>query len=231
MYVRRLDTLEIHLQASGSLWRDALVLHDPETGTLWSQVTGEGIRGARSGTYLERYPSTVTTFAEFSRQYPQAEVLAKSDGSRGTPYEEYYADAGTMGIFGTQNQDDRLAGKSKVVGLNTDAEAVAVPLPADGRARLQTVTIGEQTLIVYWNPASETAVVYRHPEGIANELSVDEDSGRIRSVQDGISWDAATGARVGDGEIGDGLDKVPFMIAYWFSWRNFYPHTSVAESR
>jgi hypothetical protein len=229
VYVRRIDGTELHLQASGSLWRDALVLHDSETGTLWSQVTGEAIQGTHVTRHLERYPSILTTFAEFAREYPHGRVLVKPAGASGSPYADYYASPGRMGIFGTQNPDGRIAGKSKVIGLTFGYDAAAVPLADSGTPQALTEHVADERLLVYWAPATRTAAVYHRPETTdAGDVRLSgSDPGALQSADGKVVWDALTGAvQAGEGES---LRPAPFLIAYWFAWRNFYPHTRIVE--
>jgi hypothetical protein len=229
VYVRRIDSTELHLQASGSLWRDALVLHDRETGTLWSQVTGEAIGGAHMSRRLERYPSTLTTFAEFVREYPQGRILAKPEGAEGSPYAGYYANSERMGIFGTQNPDEKLDGKSKVIGLTVGYDAVAVPLSQSGHPLAIIETVGEERLLAYWDPDTHTAAVYHAPPArdSGDVRAVASDPHTLQSADGTMAWDALTGElKVGEGAP---LQPAPFLISYWFAWRNFYPHTRIVE--
>ena len=53
MYVREIEGREVELGVSGRLWRDALVMYDRRTGSLWSQIDGRAILGPAEGQRLE----------------------------------------------------------------------------------------------------------------------------------------------------------------------------------
>jgi hypothetical protein len=230
VYVRRVDSLDIRLQASGSLWRDALVMQDPITGTLWSQMTGAAIQGPLRPARLEQYPSTMTTFVQFARRFPRGKLLVKPASVRGTPYADYYADPNALSIFGTRNPDPRQDGKSKVIGLSVGSTALAVPLSDSDAPRLIPATLGERGLIIYWDARTETAAVYARPSGRANDkLLVDPARPGSISTGDGAAtWDALTGLPSVQMPGIAPLQPVPFLISYWFAWLSFYPHTQVA---
>jgi hypothetical protein len=224
VYVRRIDTTVLTFQASGSLWRDAMVMHDPETATLWSQVTGEAIFGAHAGRKLDVYPSTMTTFAEYVAHHPDGLILAKPEGMTGSYYARYYADRGRMGIFGTQNSDTRLEGKDKVIGLRRDRLSLAVAAPATGDPVFKRITMGEDDYWIFWDPSHHTAAVWLAPESQTGNLPHMESGSVLRSNND-AAWNVVTGRRVSG--HGPNLESAPFLIAYWFAWKNFYPETEL----
>jgi hypothetical protein len=199
-------------------------MHDPETGTLWSQITGEAISGPLTGKELEVYPSTITTYGEFVSRHPDGSILAKPDGMTGSYYASYYADRNRMGIFGTENSDSRLEGKDKVIGLRSGPFSLAVAAPASGDPVLQTVTMGQESYWVFWDPVHHSAAVWLVPEGESVKRAVLETGVMIRG-NDEAAWDALTGhRRKADGA---NLQPAPFLIAYWFAWKNFYPDTEL----
>lgn len=66
VYARRLKNGRVlDLGVSGALYRDALVMYDRETGSYWSQITGQAIRGPLVGEKLRHLPSVVTTWGEW----------------------------------------------------------------------------------------------------------------------------------------------------------------------
>jgi hypothetical protein len=199
-------------------------MHDPETATLWSQVTGEAISGVHAGRKLDVYPSTITTYAEYVAHHPNGLILAKPEGMTESHYARYYADRNRMGIFGTQNSDSRLDGKDKIIGLRQDPFTLAVSAPATGDPVLETITLGEDEYWVFWDPSHHTAAVWLALEGQAGHLVNSESGSAISSGNDAV-WDVLTGRRV-DGR-GPNLESAPFLIAYWFAWKNFYPETEL----
>ncbi|MBI4521491.1 MAG: DUF3179 domain-containing protein [Gemmatimonadetes bacterium] len=70
MYARQVGGQTLTFGVSGMLYRDALVMYDRQTGTLWSQVDGRGIQGALAGARLEPLPSIHATWKEWRATYP-----------------------------------------------------------------------------------------------------------------------------------------------------------------
>lgn len=109
------------------LWRDALIMYDRSTQSLWSQITGTAIAGPMKGRRLEEVPSELTTWGEWKRRHPGTLVLAKPPLS-GSPYDDYFADPTRIGVRGSINPDPRLPGKELVIGLERNGRFAAIPL-------------------------------------------------------------------------------------------------------
>ncbi len=167
VYSREISTedgqpLELDFMASGRLWRDALVMMDRQTRSLWTQHDGRALigDGHAAGWKLEPVPSTVTTWAAARARWPDARVLKKKPSVLGagakTMYERYLADPEVQGIFGTQIEDDRLPPKTLVYGY-VDEDGVAWAIPADALDEVdEELPFGT---VQYW-----FAWVQHHPE-------------------------------------------------------------------
>ncbi len=146
VYARQLsDGRVLDVGVSGALYRDALVLYDRETGTYWSQITGEAIRGPLAGRRLAEVPSVVTSWREWRKAHPETLLLASDPGPRQSPYADYFANSEKFGVLGTKNSDTRLPGKTWVWGFIDGSEAYAVVeerLTGEPRA----LTVADQTL-------------------------------------------------------------------------------------
>lgn len=109
----------VEFGASGKLWNSNLVLYDRKTNSLWSQILGEAIVGAVTGTQLRVLPSDMMRFGAFRNQHPQGTVLSRETGATRfygrDPYGDYYATPGTY--FPVGKKDDRLGDKDFVLGI------------------------------------------------------------------------------------------------------------------
>ncbi len=65
----------------GALFGNALTMFDHETGTVWSQISGEAIVGPLHGDRLELLPSTLTDWGTWRRSHPDTTAL-DADGGR-----------------------------------------------------------------------------------------------------------------------------------------------------
>jgi len=69
------DGKTLTLGVSGYLYRSAVLYHDDETETFWSQMTGEAVVGPLTGKRLSWMPSEVVTWKEWRTKHPETTVL------------------------------------------------------------------------------------------------------------------------------------------------------------
>ena len=81
MYARSVEDSEFTFGVSGNLWRDALVMYDRETGSLWSHVTGECIEGDMLGKHVTPLDAVLVPYSEWAEKYPDSRILPREAGS------------------------------------------------------------------------------------------------------------------------------------------------------
>lgn len=140
---------QLTLLHSGKLWHDALVLLDEETGSLWSQASGEAILGPLAGARLDRIPSERTTWEAWLARHPDTSVLPSEHRRRRLKLKLYpYADM-MLGMLGTRNPDKRLEGKVLVAGFAAEgAEPLAVVLKRKDRPQEARVSFDGRAILV-----------------------------------------------------------------------------------
>ncbi len=225
VYSRTLETdsgsQTLSFQASGRLWRDALVMYDRETKSLWTQHDGRALVGdaASSSQQLVAVPSERTTFASAAARHPNARVLKKKDGVLGkgesTIYDEYSENQARLGIFGTELSDTRLQGKDLVFGISEGGEDRAFFMPALVEAGSASIESSVGPLLVVPVPGGLDARAWKVPAGAVRD-------GEQIVGPDGRRWDLRSG--VGDGEP---LEGIPGVAQYWFAWLNFHAQTEL----
>ena len=150
------------------LWRDALIMYDRTTKSLWSQINGKAVAGPMKGRRLEEIPSELTTWGEWKRRHPQTLVLEKPAQS-GSVYEEYFVDPNRIGVRGSTNPDPRLPGKELVIGLEHNGRYAAVPLSlVEKRRTMEVEALGIPLIITpagaherrAGNPRVSSKIVY-----------------------------------------------------------------------
>ena len=220
----------VSLMASGSLWRDALVMYDRETRSLWTQHDGRAIQGASqvAGRRLEALPSEKMTYADARGRYPGARVLEKRSGflGRGTEsiYGDYLSRTDQLGLFGTEVPTDAVGGKELVLGAVVGEEAHAFPVEALRAAGGAQVLIGESTFFAVALSGGQDARLWATPRGLRVE------SEWVLAEVDGDGrWDASTGRRLG-GSRPD-LTRVPARVQAWFAWYPDHPESIVWRPR
>lgn len=228
MYARSTGGKTYHLGVSGSLWKDALVMYDRETGTLWSQFNGEAIRGQELGKKLEQLPSRVMTWGQWRRLHPGTLVLEKPDGPTGSSYARYASDPEKLGIFGSANPDGRLSGKEWVVGVARDGGAVAFSHAGLEDERVATARVGGETIVAARSGDGGTVAYLARAMGRELDFTgAGSDPRRAADATTGTVWDLVAGEAVEGPMKGAKLKQVPATDAYWFAWAAFYPRTGL----
>ncbi len=229
MYARQVAGRTLTFGVSGMLYRDALVMYDRETRSLWSQVDGRAIRGPLAGAALTPLPSVHATWAEWRALYPESVVLAKQGEFR-TPYEAYNRNPGQLGILGRRNLDRRLPGKERVLGVVADGEAVAFPIARVRKARLVEIRVGALPLAVVASSGELPVVVFDRRVGSRTlSLQVGDDPPSLRDLETGSTWRLSDGVATAGPLAGAVLRRVVAHPAFWFAWRAFFPRTLVWE--
>ncbi len=231
MYTRQADGKELELRVSGKLYKDALVMFDRETGTLWTQVDGRALRGPLAGRRLVEVPAMQTTWKVWKKLHPNTLVLRKPKGVRGSHYGDYFADPNRRGLFGTRG-DSRLEGKTLVLGIHSGEDAVAVPMDAlKKKTLLETALAGEQLVIVYSDEHKTAAVFRARIEGRALSFRL-RSRGKETVLEDTEThslWLPMEGRAVQGPLTGKRLEPVPYMQSYWYAWSAYRPKTRVLE--
>lgn len=130
MYSRNVGDRELSFGVSGMLYKSNVLMYDRQTESLWSQVRREAVTGPLTGARLKVLPSTLTTWAKWSRAHPRTEVLSLETGYNRNYSEDPYADyyASRKGFFAFFKPAPGEEEKALVVGLTLDGSARAYPL-------------------------------------------------------------------------------------------------------
>lgn len=204
VFDRVIDGEELLFRASGYLLHDNLVLIDHRTDTLWSQLLGQGIKGARRGKVLNVVPSTVTTWGIWRENYPDTKVLSAEslgyDEDLQDPYAGYF-DSGAVGLGGAGQIDSRLPAKELVIGVVLGETIKAYPLDRIKKEQMIIDQVGDFTLSIVWVETQGTGRVF------LGEITRDQ-------LENGIIYF-------------ESLTPVPAQLVYWFAWIGFYPESNL----
>lgn len=78
MYARpEVDGEALTFGVSGMLWREALVMYDRQSRSLWSQRAHRAIAGPRAGDELEVLPAAITDWRSWLESHPETTALVK----------------------------------------------------------------------------------------------------------------------------------------------------------
>lgn len=223
------EQVALTLQASGKLWRDALVMYDKQTESLWTQHDGRALQGVsrERNIALPMIPSTHTSWTEASARHPAARVLRKKPDLLGsgerTIYDDYLDRTDQLGIFGTHLADDSLPGKSLVFGFVRPESAYALSIPGLQGLGGAAISVGGDPVFAHVLPGAKDARVwYRATAGSSELLDLRLSSpGEITDAGRGLRWDVFDGRSLDPG--GHDLRGIDGKIVYFFAWQQNYP--------
>lgn len=238
LYSTRLKPGEAYtFGTSGLLYRSNKLMVDRQTGSLWSNLTGEPVIGRLAGgpapgPRLAVLPLTLTTWQEWRERHPETTVLA--------------LDREMEKRFGFQYQPGAAARKRGGVTFPTgpagpgsaalDPGAEIYALRLEGRAKAYPVTrllaeqvvndrVGGEPVVVVADPGSGAVRAYRRGEQTfargsqAGEL-VDGEGRRWTVGEDALLPPRAAGAAAATLAP---LPRVPGHQAFWAGWYAFFP--------
>ena len=189
------------------------------------------MRGEFAGTKLKFIPALMTEWATWVELHPDTKALDKGGFLGFDPYRSYYA-SNRAGILGEAVSDARLPTKEFVIGLEKDGRAMAYPYRLLSKAPVINDTFQDVPIVVILDPESGTGVVFqREVEG--QVLTFDLPQGQavdplvMVDQETGSRWVALTGEAVEGPLVGGILQRFRSHLSFWFSWKDFYPHTQV----
>jgi len=231
VFNREVDGRILSFQASGYLLNDNLVLKDHPTDTLWSQLLGQGIKGAQRGALLEVHPSTLTRWEIWKEAYPFTEVLSPlALGYVEEIYDPYtgYFSSGAAGFSSSVEQSPRLPGKALIEGIVLGDHQLAIPVEILRVDEIIQDKVGSVPVLVFSLDTQQPNRVYlREVGGEILDFELDDSKNRLIDIQSGSVWEPTTGVAFSGPLEGNKLSVLPSQLVYWFAWSNFYPDTDL----
>ena len=231
MYTREVSGKELELRVSGKLYKDALVMFDRETGTLWTQVDGSALRGPLVGRRLTQVPAMQTTWKVWKKLHPNTLVLRKPPTVRGSRYEEYFADPAQLGLSGTRG-DKRLDGKALIIGVHAGDDAVAIPVSVMEKRQLVEAEFAGKPLVVFYSPENRTAAVFRAKvTGRRLSFRIVHHAGLtlLEDAETHSQWSPLEGRAISGPLKDTRLEQVPYFHSYWYAWSAYRPQTRIVR--
>jgi len=226
VYTRVVDGKEIELRVSGKLYKDALVMFDRETGTLWTQVNGTALRGPLKGRQLAEVPAIQTTWKTWKTLHPDTLVLVKPAAIHGSRYEDYFRDPDRRGLSGTRG-DSRLPGKTIIIGIHAGDDAVAIPLSVLEKRQLVEANLAGQPIVVFYSRREDTAAAFK-ATWKGRELSFRLGKhGILEDAETSSQWSAFEGRAIAGPLQGTRLEPVPYLRSYWYAWSAYRLQTRI----
>jgi hypothetical protein len=209
------------------LYRDALVMYDRETGTLWSHVDGRAIKGALLGQALQAMPAMHATWQEWKTLYPESLVL-KKEGERESSYEDYNRDPSRIGIFGRRLKDSPLPPKERILGVRYGDSATAFVLRDVRQAGIVNTDVGGVPIVLASLSSSLPVVAFERRvrervltfDRAPSQTELEDKETRSR-------WAITDGVAVVGPLKGERLTRATTYPAFWFGWLGFFPRSEI----
>ena len=182
----------------GALWGNAMTWWDHDTGSIWSQPTGEAIAGPRKGERVELLASEFTTWSSWLSENPDTLALDAPGGPSGFDLGEFHL----------------------VVDFQTEARSY--PVNDLRRVGVANDVVAGVPIAVVSNPRNPQswAVFSRQVGDDLVDLVVDGDV--LRDTVTGTTFDPARGLPL-EGPITEIMDLLPGFTSFPGDVETFWP--------
>ena len=187
----------------------AMTWFDHETNSIWSQPWGMSIGGEFEGTRLRLIPAAIGPWDAWLADHPDTLVLESQGGRYGSRPQRFTSDF--------------------VIGIALGEDAKAYPFSLASSEGAVNDRIGPYALVVVAD--AETKSVHSFLRTAADqELEFTLSDDMLVDVQTGSIWDLARGIAIEGPLRGEVLQRVPYITAYDWAWKDFYPHTQFYDA-
>lgn len=212
VYARKVKDRTLTLQVSGLLWNRSLVIRDIETGSLWSHILGECMKGKLKGEVLEILPASMTTWADWKKHHPGTTVLHMSRTERAYD-RSFYQDRSRF-----------------VLGLHRAGRAKAYALDVLEKQNIVQDRLGKDRILVVFDPESTRALLFdRRVAGKTLSFKKKLEDGALVDLDTGSRWSASSGKAIAGKMQGRQLRMLPAIISFRRAWETFHPKSLYHE--
>ena len=229
VYSREIEGRTFTFGVSGKLLKNALIMFDYETKSLWPVMMNRAVVGEMKGAYLEELPVIrKTTWGTWKEQHPETKVLSVE--GREYVQRNVYGDGfakGKMAVRPIENKDDRLPALKRVIGVVVGKSSRAYTL---SRLRLEGVVrdrIAERPIVLAIDPARDAVGGFvARARGEDLEFEPELTDGHLED-HTGTLWDLESGDAVRGRFEGERLERVGIRDVFWYTWADYFPETTI----
>ncbi len=193
---------------------NAMTWYDWKTHSVWSQPWGAAISGELKGASLTLIPGAVVPWSTWRDEHPDTTVVTNDL--------EYYSSLSlSRGALPFDNF---------VIGVALKEAASAYYFKMAAERRVINDFVGEYPIAVFVDPDTRDIRVYLRrasaeaaPPALEFELDAD---GNYVDRQTGSVWDVTRAVSIEGALKGAALQQVPYVTAFDWAWRDFYPQSS-----
>ena len=203
---RRLGDRVLQFSAGG-LWRGVLLLCEPTSGSLWSQMLGECMRGRERGEMLTQLPGIFTDWKTWSTGHPETSVMLRprtTDQSRA--------------------EDTVYPARDHVVAVDLGGQQAAWSFEELNQQPLVQETVGGVPLLIAYDAGTSTASVLDRRVS-DRTLAFRREANQLIDTETGSVWDPITGRGRTGPLAGTVLLRLPSMVSRADRWKAYHPST------
>jgi hypothetical protein len=196
---RSIDGREVVFGVQGALLGNAMTFWDHDTGSVWSQPTGEAVAGPRKGRRLEARPVSFTTWEAWLEGHPDTLALDVAAGVTGFELE-------------------RMA-----IVLDLAGDAVGFRYPEVVAAGVANDVVGGLEVAVVVDPSDENRweTFARRLDDQVLTLAIE--GGLLRDRETGTTWDPVRGLGLSGPLAGESLAILPGFPIFPSDFGTFWP--------
>ena len=161
-FLRKVGNRLLTFGVSGLLYQNDVLMYDHQTESLWSQIAMQAVTGPSLGQHLEPIFLEHTTWSAWQKRHPQTLVLSRQTGftrdySR-DPY-QHYALTDRI-LFPTARQDNRLAPKEWILGVEVKGQFKAYPFSVlEEMGQAFSDSFHARDFVVCWDSQARSAKI------------------------------------------------------------------------
>ncbi len=154
---------KLNFGVSGLLYNSNMLLYDRETGSLWSQIMSQAISGSLKGEKFHQIPITHTTWADWSKRFPDSLVLSTT----GTGFQRDYTHNPYSGYATTSNLHFRVKNlnrqyhpKELMIGISIENQHKVYPFIELSKTKNKLIDkFAGQTLLIEFDITNRTGKI------------------------------------------------------------------------
>lgn len=200
---RSVDGKAVVFGVQGALLGNAMTFWDHDTGSVWSQPTGEAVAGPRKGRRLELLPSAYTTWESWRTAHPDTLALDVPAGATGTGLEHL----------------------AIVLDLAGDAVAFRYVDLAEYGVINEVVGGLEVAVVVDPTDTNRWQTFARRVDGGALSLAIED--GELVDLETGTRWDPVRGLGISGPLADESLGLLPGFTIFPEDFATFWPEGRV----
>jgi hypothetical protein len=241
VFDRRIEEKVYSFGVAGVLRNSNLVMYDRTTETWWQQLTGQGLIGEHAGIFLEKIPSQVISFEQFSIAYPEGKILKPYFWGKNRYYPGYdSARPGMLPKYCPEDVDTSFPPMERMITLTLKDKSRIYPFFITKKEKVINDKVSDLEIVVFHiegavspvdkpiisesRETGSTGVFIRKIDG--RTLTFEYRDGKLLDIETSSTWDI-TGRAVSGELAGNQLPLVVHSNDFWFVWSIFHPSSDI----